>query len=348
MFGKDLEVWSYCRRNVPGDGLWGLKCLLPSPGCFLFPASGSGCKLSVAASVSCLSVYFPVFPTHGGNGPLSSGTISPSIPFLPKLLWSCFYRSHTQVPDIMISPAFSSPQPYVSTLPHNPHVFKFVASVSLLVVMYIALTYIYLNWVSTWLWIRIFQNILEKILKEKYWAPSQTLGQNFSGEHWFWYQTNRPSHCSLTSRMRHCWRGWRTDRVSLLCGSTVKQHSPDSKDRASQRKTVPKLSIVCETLIFMIKTGAIANILWNQTKVQGFPLISIPYQSSCFKLNSVSSASHYQPAVTRELRYVKEGVRSAEPTMETFSNKHPEDEKNKPVLASFPIAAIKYLWTKTR
>lgn len=61
----------------------------------------------------------------------------------------------------------------------------------------------------------------------------------------------------------------------------------------------------------------------------------------------MSSASHYQLAVTRELRYVKWRARSVEPMVETFSNKHLEDEKNKPVLIPFPVAAIEYTQTKT-
>jgi hypothetical protein len=88
-------VWS-CRRYVSGDGLQGFKSLLPSPGCILFPACGSGCELSDAASVTCLS-DLPVClllcsPPYqgGGNGPRISRTISPNKPFLPKLLWSCF------------------------------------------------------------------------------------------------------------------------------------------------------------------------------------------------------------------------------------------------------------------
>ena len=37
-----------------------------------------------------------------------------------------------------------------------------------------------------------------------------------------------------------------------------------------------------------------------------------------------------------------------EPMVEPFSNKHLEDEKNKPVLIPFPVAAIEYTQTKQR
>lgn len=99
------------------------------------------------------------------------------------------------------------------------------------------LIYIYWNWFSTWLYLRIHS---ENLLKDKCWAASQTSWLRISELSGSTSARQRTSHCRLAARMRCCWR-WEGSQCEPLLWVPSEQPSFSSEDQTPQRKMIAKL-----------------------------------------------------------------------------------------------------------